>query len=175
MERTPIPVEQMLSLPFSIFDRQWFLLTCGDFAAGQFNCMTISWGSMGTMWGRPFVQTVVRPVRHTYRFMETYPTFTLCAFPREYRRALDLLGSKSGRDGDKIAEAGLTPTASTVVAAPGYTEAELVIECKKIYWSDFDPTHFVDPAIDRNYPTRDYHRSYFGQVLAVSGTEAYRE
>jgi flavin reductase (DIM6/NTAB) family NADH-FMN oxidoreductase RutF len=105
--------------------------------------------------------------------MEKYPTFTLCAFPQEYHKALNLLGSRSGRDGDKITEAGLTPMAATVVAAPAYAEAELVIECQKMFWSDFDPKNFLDPEIDRNYPTHDYHRSYFGQILAINGTEKF--
>ena len=43
--------------------------------------MTVSWGALGCMWGRPFAQVVVRPQRYTFEFIETYPTFTLCAFP----------------------------------------------------------------------------------------------
>ncbi len=173
MQRQPISIYQFLSRPFDLFDKGWFLLTSGDYAAGDYNGMTISWGSLGIMWNRPFVQTVVRPQRYTHQFMEKYPTFTLCAFSKEYRRALSLLGSKSGRDGDKLTEAGLTPMAATAVAAPGYAEAELVIECQKIYWADFNPAQFLDPAIDQNYPDRDYHRSYFGQILAIHGTGAY--
>jgi flavin reductase (DIM6/NTAB) family NADH-FMN oxidoreductase RutF len=174
MHRQPIAVSQFVARPCGLFNDQWLLLTSGDLAAGEFNGMTISWGSLGNIWDRPFIQTVVRPQRYTYQFMEKYPTFTLCAFPKKYRPALALLGAKSGRDGDKLAEAGLTPVPATVVAAPAYAEAELVIECQKIYWADFDPAHFVDPAIDRHYPTRDYHRSYFGQIMAVTGSEDYR-
>jgi flavin reductase (DIM6/NTAB) family NADH-FMN oxidoreductase RutF len=149
------------------------LLTSGDFAAGRFNTMTVGWGSLGVMWGRPFVQVVVRPTRYTYGFMEQYDTFTLCAFPEAYRQALQLLGTKSGRDGDKIAEAGLTPVASTQVAAPGFAEADLIVECRKMYWQDMDPAHFLDPTIDNHYAKKDYHRVYFGEVVAIHGTEAY--
>ncbi len=173
MERRPIEPNHFVARPCGLFDAQWLLLTCGDFAARDFNCMTISWGSLGTMWGVPFAQVVVRPQRYTFQFMEKYSTFTVCAFPERYRPALALLGSKSGREGDKLAEAGLTPAPATVVAAPGYAEAELVIECQKIYWSDFDPAHFVDRAIDPHYPAGDYHRSYFGQIAAVTGDAEY--
>ena len=117
---------------------------------------------------------MVRPVRHTYSFIERHATFTLCAFPEDRHDALLLLGTKSGRDGDKIAEAGLTPQASTVVAAPGFSEAELVLECRKIYSDDVDPARFLDPTIDRNYPNRDYHRIYFGEIVGVTGTAKYR-
>ena len=105
--------------------------------------------------------------------MEKYETFTLSVLQVSYRKALNLLGTKSGRDGDKIREAGLTPIAASQVASPTFAEAELVVECKKMYWADFDPTHFIDPAIDRNYPRKDYHRQYFGEVLVINGISSY--
>ncbi len=114
-------------------------------------------------------------LQHRIRqFIEQYPTFTLCAFPRSYRPALNLLGTLSGRDGDKIAQAGLTPVASSAVAAPGYAQAELIVECRKIHWQDYDPAHFLDPEIDRNYPNKDYHRMYFGEIVAIRGSQAYK-
>ena len=125
------------------------------------------------MWGRPFAQVVVRRSRYTYEFMEQYDTFTLSAFPEDYRDAMLLLGTKSGRDGDKIGEAGLTPIASAHVAAPGFAEAELILECRKLYWADMDPSHFIDPAIEGNYPHEDYHRIYYGQIVAIHGSDAY--
>jgi flavin reductase (DIM6/NTAB) family NADH-FMN oxidoreductase RutF len=168
-----IPFEQFIAHPFRLWEPDWLLLTSGDFTTGHYNCMTIGWGSLGVMWGRPFIQVVVRPQRYTYQFMEQYPTFTVSAFPKQYHRALNILGTKSGRDGDKIAEAGLTPRASEIIAAPHFAEAELVLECKKIYSSDFDPKHFTDPEIARNYPKHDYHRIYYGQILSLRGTDKY--
>lgn len=173
MERQPIPIEHLTVKSYSLWEKQWFLLTCGDFSTGDFNCMTVSWGSLGVMWNKPFAQVVVRPVRYTYQFIEKYPTFTLCAFPRSYRQALNLLGTRSGRDGNKIAVSGLTPQAATAVAAPVYAEADLAIECRKMYWQDFDPSHFLDPGIDKNYPKKDYHRIYYGEILAVTGVDKY--
>jgi flavin reductase (DIM6/NTAB) family NADH-FMN oxidoreductase RutF len=105
--------------------------------------------------------------------MERYDTFTLCGFPQEYQNALALLGSKSGRDGDKIAEAGLNPIASSGIAAPGFEEADLIVECRKIYWDDFEPTQFLDPMIESNYPLKDYHRMYFGEIVSISGIKSY--
>ncbi|MCP4541074.1 MAG: flavin reductase family protein [Chloroflexi bacterium] len=170
MTRKQIPVDQFVVKPHHLWDKQWMLLTSGDFSKGQFNTMTVGWGSLGTMWGQPFVQIVVRPIRYTYEYTEQYDTFTLCAFPAEYRKALQLLGKKSGRDGDKIAEAGLTPVASTQVAAPGFAEAELVIECCKTYWDDLKPAHFLDSNIAKNYPDQHYHRIYFGKIVAIYGS-----
>lgn len=174
MARNAIPFDELLVKAHHLWDHQWILLTSGDFAKGRFNSMTIGWGSLGTMWGKPFAQVVVRPIRYTYEFMERYDTFTLSAFPQGYRKALELLGTKSGRDGDKIAEAGLTPIASTRVAAPGFAEAELIVECRKMYWDDMDPTHFLDLDIEKNYPQRDYHRIYYGEIVAIFGERSHR-
>jgi len=173
MSLTSIPIEKLVFHPTSIWSDHWFLLSGGDFQSGQFNSMTVAWGSLGYLWQMPFAQVFVRPSRYTFQFMDRYDTFTLCAFPEAYKKALNHLGSKSGRDGNKIAQAGLVPIAATTVAAPAFAEAELVIECRKIYWQDLDPQHFLDARIGRNYPQEDIHRVYFGEILATSGLESY--
>ena len=157
----------------SMIDKRWLLLTAGEFEPGKFNSMTISWGSVGEIWNRPFFQVFVRPTRYTMKFMESSEYFTLCVLPEALRPALSLIGSRSGRDGDKIAASGLTPIASRIASAPSYEEAELIVECKKVYWQDIDPAHFLDPEIMKNYPKRDFHRVYYGRIEAVSGTEAF--
>ena len=174
MDRIAVPWEQLTARVHHLWEGQGLLLTAGDFREGKFNTMTVGWGSLGMMWNRPFAQVVVRPTRYTREFVERYDTFTLAAFPDQYRAALNLLGTRSGRDGDKIAASGLTAIASTKIAAPGFAEAELIIECRKIYSQDIDPDRFFDPSIDTNYPKKDYHRVYFGEVVAILGTERYR-
>jgi flavin reductase (DIM6/NTAB) family NADH-FMN oxidoreductase RutF len=174
MDRIAVPWEELTARVHHLWEGQGLLLTAGDFREGSFNTMTVGWGSLGAMWNRPFAQVVVRPTRYTREFMERYDTFTLTAFPDRYRAALNLLGTRSGRDGDKIAASGLTAIASTKIAAPGFAEAELIIECRKIYSQDLDPARFFDPTIDANYPKKDYHRVYFGEVMAILGTERYR-
>jgi flavin reductase (DIM6/NTAB) family NADH-FMN oxidoreductase RutF len=153
--------------------RRWLVLTSGTI--DDFNSMTVGWGSIGGMWSKPFVQVVVRPGRYTFEFMEKYPTFTLCSFPETYRSALQVIGTKSGRDGDKITEAGLTVVASKVVDAPSYEEAELVLECKTMYWQDMEPAHFIDPTIEDSYPKKDYHRIYFGEILRINAKDTALE
>ncbi len=173
MQRRDIAFEDFSVRTHQLWLKQWLLLTAGDFEAGRYNTMTVGWGSFGTMWNKPFAQVVVRPGRHTFGFMEKYDTFTLTAFPETAREALKLLGSASGKDGDKIAQAHLTPEASTRIAAPAFAEADLVVECKKIYWDDMKPDQFQTPAIEKFYPENDYHRIYFGEILAISGADRY--
>ena len=173
MTRTRIDAFELAARPMAIWDKQWFLLSAGDFAAKKFNNMTVSWGSLGVIWGKPFAMCVVRPQRHTFKFMEQSDTFTLCVFPQQYRKVLDVLGTKSGRQMDKINASGFTPEAATAVASPVYAEAELAIECRKVYFQDFDPKHFLAPYIAPLY-NNDYHRMYFGEIVAVTGADAYR-
>ena len=167
MNRQNIDIKNFIVKPHDLWNSQWLLLTSGNYKTGHYNTMTVAWGSFGTMWNKPFAQIVVRPTRYTFDFMEKYDTFTLTAFPAQYKKALSYLGSHSGRKFDKIKESGLTVCPSSVVPAPCVEEAELVIECKKIYYQDFNPENFIDESIDKNYPQKDYHRSYFGEILAV--------
>ena len=174
MQRIEIPVDSFVSRNYALFSEKWFLLTSGDFQTGHFNTMTIEWGSIGKVWRYPLVQVFVRHSRYTYQFMEQYPSFTLACFPKEYKKALSLLGTKSGRDGDKITEAGLTPTAASKVAAPVFAEAELTIECTKMYWDDIVLEQILDEdAVSRyGYPA-DMHRVYFGKIAAINGIQKY--
>jgi len=166
-----IPIRKLKISAFDLWDTDWLLLTSGDFIKSSYNAMTVAWGSIGNMWNLPIAMVVVRPTRYTYGFINTYPTFSLCGFPKEYRSALNLLGTKSGRDGDKISEAGLTQTASEKIDAPTYKEADLSIECRKIYFHDFNPKQFLDDRIEKHYASKDYHRMIFGEILMVNGNE----
>lgn len=155
-------------LPFPVVElwmQRWLLLTAGT--ADDCNMMTVAWGSIGCMWGKPFAQIVVRPQRHTRGFLERSDSFTLCSFPERYRKDLQTLGTISGRDGPKLGHTGLTLQPSTKVAAPAYREADFILECRKIYFQDMNPSGFADPAIQDHYPRHDYHRIYFGEILAA--------
>ncbi len=154
MERSSIELGDF-AFDHSIIEKRWLMLTAGEFAPGKFNSMTISWGSVGQIWNKTFFQIVVRPSRYTRGFLESGDYFTLCVLPESRKPALSLLGSKSGRDGDKIKASGLTPIASSLVPTPGYAEAELIIECKKMYWQDIDHRSISSiPASWRTIPRR---------------------
>ncbi len=169
MNREEIKAVELRINAINQWDKNWFLLTSGSFIERKFNAMTISWGSIGVMWGKPFVQVVVRPSRHTFSFIEKYPDFTVCSFSAEYKKILNLLGSKSGRDMDKINHSGLTPMQSKQVAAPVFAEASLILECRIISKARLTPDHFIDPTIELSYPSKDYHTSYYGEILYIEG------
>jgi len=144
---------------------QWLLLTAGT--VDDCNMMTVAWGSIGCMWAKPFVQIVVRPQRHTRTYLEQSDSFTLCAFPEAYRSDLQTLGSISGKNGDKLSGTALTLRPSRNVDTPSYNEASLILECRKIYYQDMDPSGFLDESIQKNYAANDYHRIYFGEIVTT--------
>jgi len=147
---------------FKLISKDWMLITAGSL--NHYNTMTANWGGLGHLWKRHVCFVFVRPQRYTYQFMEAAPTFSLTFFAERYRSALELCGSRSGRDLDKAAACGLTPIEIT----PGITsfaEARLILECKKIYAQDIDPARFIDPSIAEIYPSQDYHRMYIGEIL----------
>lgn len=149
---------------FKLIASDWMLITAGDIKS--FNTMTASWGAFGELWHRKICICFVRPVRHTYQFMEKAETFTLSFFAEEYRVVLKFCGTKSGRDVNKIKETKITPV-TTESGSVYFDEARLVIECRKIYTHDLNPDLFIDPTIDKEYPDKDYHRMYIGQVVRV--------
>ena len=99
-------MKEILCNPFEKFNSDWALLAAGP--AEKCNAMTISWGSMGTIWGKPVITVYVRPDRYTWGFLKENDTFTVSFYPERYRDALMYMGRESGRDGDKAAAAHLT-------------------------------------------------------------------
>jgi flavin reductase (DIM6/NTAB) family NADH-FMN oxidoreductase RutF len=146
---------------FKMIDKQWFLITAGTL--DNFNTMTASWGTLGILWNKPVFICFIRPQRFTYEFMEASLHFTISFLPKEYRDALNFCGKYSGRDVDKMGSTGLTPIESAG-GAIYFEQAELVLECSKLYFSDLDPSHFLDSSILKNYPKEDFHRLYIGEI-----------
>ena len=92
--------------PFDKIGKQWMLITSGD--EDKANTMTASWGGVGVLWGSDVVYIFVRQSRYTKEFIDKTGHFSISFLGEEYRKALQHLGTVSGRDGDKISEAGVS-------------------------------------------------------------------
>lgn len=123
-----------------LISEDWMLVTAGQ--ESSFNTMTASWGGMGFIWEKPVSFITIRDGRYTYQFLEKEDSFTLSFFTEEYRGALKICGSKSGRDTDKVKEAGLTP-AVTPSGLMTFGEARLIVECKKMFVDPISPESFT--------------------------------
>ncbi len=142
----------------------WMLVTAGDEKSGC-NTLTACWGGVGNLWHRDAAFIFIRPTRYTYEFIENNDMFSLTFFEKGYRKELSLLGSKSGRDGDKITEAGLT--VQYLDGVPAFAQGNLVLLCKKMYYLDFVPERIPQDVIKRFYPDGDFHRFYAGEIIKI--------
>jgi flavin reductase (DIM6/NTAB) family NADH-FMN oxidoreductase RutF len=152
--------ELLCDNPFTLIGKDWMLITAGDGQA--VNTMTASWGGLGVLWERQVAFCFIRPTRYTFEFMQRSPLFTLSFFDEKHRKALAFCGSHSGRERDKIKEAGLSPV--TENGCMYFSEARLVLVCRKLYFQDIGPERFLDPKIHDMYPQKDYHRMYVGAI-----------
>lgn len=144
--------------PVKLIADDWALLSAGT--PDHWNTMTVSWGGVGEMWGRDAAFVFVRPQRYTYQLMQEQEYFTLAfGLPKE---TLALCGKVSGRDGNKIAQAGLTVQTEGDAVFPA--EAELVLVCRKMHAQDLDPAGFAQSRI-ADYYDGDYHRMYIGEIV----------
>lgn len=148
---------------FKTIGKDWMLVTSGD--KESYNTMTASWGSIGIMWNKPCAFTFIRPQRYTFEFMEKNEYYTLSVYGDEFKDALRLCGTKSGRDIDKAAETGLTPVFDE--KAPYFSQARLVLVCRKLYAQDLNEESIVDKSIKSNYAANDYHRMYVSEIVKV--------
>lgn len=164
---------------FELFHKKWALVTAGNLE--HFNCCTVSWGSMGTLWTRPgksgqVITVYIHPGRYTQEFLVANDTFTVSFFPERSREALGYLGSHSGRTEDKVAASALTPIA--MENSVTYKEAELTFLCRKVYQHSFDKEGIAEDvqeyykAHPKVYPADENgewqpHWMFVGEIINV--------
>lgn len=146
-----------------LFNNDWMVLASGK--PGHFNAMTISWGQMGELWGKPVVTVFVRDSRYTKEFLDEYGHFSLCAFPDTYHKALGYIGSHSGRDGDKLSVVDLHP-GFTALGNPTFQEAVLCMECRTMYRHRMLKEELPAEALHW-YEDGDFHTMYIAEILNV--------
>ena len=154
--------KQLTDNVFSLIGQDWTLITAGT--AQQCNTMTASWGGLGVIWGAPAATIYVRPQRYTKEFLDREEYFTLSFFGEEYRQALTLCGSRSGREVDKVKECGFT-VKTAGCGAPYFEQARLVLVCRKRFAQPMDPALIPGDVKERWYPQQDYHTLYIGEIV----------
>ena len=142
--------------------------------SGKPNFMTIGWGMLGISWGMPIWTVLVRPSRYTFDCMEHAAAFTVNALPADMRKAVSICGTQSGRDIDKIEVAGLSVEKSAFVNAPVETHSPIVYHCEVMSATDLEPGRVAPEIVESYYPGDDYHRVYFGRVLASEAADDVR-
>lgn len=156
-------IRELKENPVRLIAEDWALLSAGN--TDKWNTMTVSWGGVGELWGRDVVFVFVRPQRYTKEFMDSETMFTLSFFDEKYKDALRICGTRSGRNCDKAAMAGLSVAEDGGAVYPD--EARLVVVCRKLSVQRFDREGFIDKSIEDNYAENDYHYVYVGEIVKV--------
>lgn len=145
---------------------QWMLITAGT--PERYNTMTASWGGLGYVWNRPVAYVLVRPSRMTHGLIEEQGQWTLSFMGEQYRQALKICGTLSGRDHDKMAAAGLQPWL-TEKGNVAIADAEVVMECRAMYSDFLKEANFKDfPEVEKWYgPDDPMHHLYIAEITGV--------
>lgn len=146
--------------------------------ADKVNSMVIGWGTFGVEWGRPMFVIYIREGRFTREQLDKNPEFTV-NIPLEGRLNANIFkvcGAGSGRNVDKVKEAGLTLVDGQAVTVPGIKEAPLTLECKVVFRQrqelDLIADQFKD-AYPQDVPSsnpmanKDAHVAFYGEIVGA--------
>lgn len=131
------------------------------------NSMAIGWGTIGIQWEKPVFIAFVRTCRFTHEMLEGNGEFTVNVPVGEFpRKALGLLGSKSGRDMDKIAAAGVTLVEPNVISVPGIKEFPLTLECRVLY-HQLQHDNELNDELTQCFYTRETanHTAFYAEIV----------
>lgn len=163
MSYKKIDINELNINPFNAIGKDWVLISA--LKDNQVNTMTASWGGLGVIWNKNVITVYIRPQRYTREFIDASTHFTVTVFDG-YKKELGILGRKSGRDGNKIKEVGFD--VEMLDGEPTFKQGKIDFVCKKIYQGKIDPSGMFDQAIDdKNYPDKDYHYIYIGEIESV--------
>lgn len=161
MDINQLTSENLLKL----VSKDWMLITAGNEL--KFNTMTASWGGFAFIWNRPVAIIFVRKERYTYEFIEKSDKLTLSFFTEDYRKALQICGSQSGRNTDKVKDAGLTPkilNSGTV----SFEESRMILDCKKLFRTEMKEENYIDKEIfAKNYSDKPNGSNHVAYILEI--------
>ena len=174
MAKTPVEWTELLPETMAALREPGCLLV-SQAEAGKPNAMTIGWGTVGVIWGRPMFVVLVRHSRYTWRLLEAHGEFTVNVPPIEMAEVAVTCGTTSGRDTDKFAECGLTAVAGEHVGVPLIAQCAIHYECRTLHRNNVDPTALAGVILDECYARGDFHTLYYGQILGVTADSDARE
>jgi flavin reductase (DIM6/NTAB) family NADH-FMN oxidoreductase RutF len=154
---------------FTLVGKVFPVITAGK--QDHYNSMTASGGGLGLLFKKPTTWCILRADRYTLEMIQKEQTYTMSYFPKEYKEQMLFLGSKSGRDSEKMKEVELT-SVKTPSEDMSFKEARLIIECKLTELTTPNPNDFytqeAKDSINEAYKEANHYRKYvFGEITHV--------
>jgi len=149
-----ISPEEISDNVFTLVGKDFYVITAGKEA--HYNSMIGSGGGMGLLFKKPTIWGLFQANRYTLELIRKEHTYTMSYFPDEKKEQMLFLGSKSGRDSDKMKE----------------VEAKLIIECRLTQITTPNITDFYTKEardyINEAYKDANDYRNYvFGEITHV--------
>ena len=164
MTKRKIDVTEYANVINKELERGVFLTTK---ASEKVNSMVIGWGHIGRIWERPVFIAFIRDSRYSREMLDANPEFTVNVPINGFnKKAFAVCGTKSGRDMDKITEAGLTLVDSEKISVPAIREFPLTLECRVIYRQEQNAASLPE-EIRRQFYTieTEDHITYYGEIV----------
>lgn len=164
-----ISPEEICDNVFTLVGKDLYVVTAGK--EDNYNSMIGSGGGFGLLLKKPTTWCFFRADRYTLELIQKDQTYTLSYFPDEYREQMLFLGSKSGRDSEKMKEVELT-SIKTPYGNMSFKEARLVLECKLTAIITANPNDFYTQEdkdfINEAYKEANvYRKLVFGEITHV--------
>ncbi|MGD0818282.1 MAG: flavin reductase family protein [Methanomassiliicoccales archaeon] len=119
---------------------------------GKPNAMGAAWVTRVSM-SPPLIMVSIAPQRYSHKGIEFNKEFVVCYPSVGQEKGALICGTKTGRDGDKFAKAGLSVVPSLKVKPPTIKDSTVAFECK-----------VVDTFVAGD------HTLFIGEVVATTGT-----
>jgi flavin reductase (DIM6/NTAB) family NADH-FMN oxidoreductase RutF len=151
--------------PTKGFLNDWAVVFAGNKESK--NAMTVSLGGIGIMWNKSVVYIVIRKSRFTHDFIERENYFSVNFLSSDYKKELTYLGTKSGRNEDKIAKSKLNVDYIKVGGkdVPIFSDSQKTLVCKVIFKQAYTKESFLDSSINKWYKDSDYHDLYIAEIV----------
>jgi flavin reductase (DIM6/NTAB) family NADH-FMN oxidoreductase RutF len=164
-----ISPEEISDSVFTLLGKDFTVITAGK--EDHYNSMTGSGGGLGLLFMKPTTWCILRADRYTLEMIQKEKTYTMSFFPNEYKEQILFLGSKSGRDSQKMKEVELT-SVQTPSGDMSFKESRLIIECKLTALTTASPDDFYTQEtkdyINEAYKEANvYRKLVFGEITHV--------
>ena len=164
-----ISPEEICDNVFTLVGKVFPVITAGK--EDHYNSMIGSGGGLGLLFKKPTTWCILRADRYTLELIQKEQTYTMSYFPDEYKKQVLFLGSKSGRDSEKMKEVELTGV-QTPSGDMSFKEARLIIECKLTALTTVNPNDYYSQEakdfIKEAYKEANVYRKFvFGEITHV--------
>ena len=154
---------------FTLVGKDFTVITAGK--EDHYNSMIGSGGGLGMLFMKPTTWCILRADRYTLELIQEEQTYTMSYFSNEFKERMLFLGSKSGRDSEKMKEVELT-SVQTPSGDMSFKEARLILECKLTALTVANPDDFYTQEtkdyINEAYQEANVYRKLaFGEITRV--------